>query len=791
MAKQNFLNGGYIGKLGNTVGQRWKDKKIVRTYAIPANPNTPAQQEVRQLFATANRLAQQAMTINGHQGVWDTSQKPEYSQRVGQAMRRLRLGYSEQDSLPLYPEGQSPAVAVEILGYSYDFLTNTYTFNTRGFGAQAPSAMEISFYSPLFYLNGAFTENVIHAQVNYAQNTFTVDLSASNTTDGQQVKTNFQQAMNLGFVAMQAEFYDNMGAFLNNISFARKYAIANQLYDFDQSLSIVETSDKIVFAQNFTAGAIQGTVNPVTTAGFPMVYKVSSVNTYYAGLSQETLNSTFITQNANTPQQFSLISGHNSGNLEESTATTWALTVGATQPRIYKDTSTFQYPQPLTKPVLQNATLDPNYFIFEFDQDLAAVGAYNATLAGNYYDVTAADPTQAKAYQVVGAATITTNTVRVPRNANPNIQYGWIGTGSFTFSARDSSAIPELSCQIESSFSGVIGLAQGTATETNNTTVGNYSGKTIGGNWTASIANSTAYGNNYYHKLAAKLTYIDGTSETKTLAELTSFPTNAATAKTISGFTAGKEIRTMEFLDLSANGATGTNAPNISRNTITVPERIILDTLAWDYDYKDLSFDIPQDFPPFLKTWQATAYSIDAGTGLISSDPEDITLQAPGTTQTYTFQTANGEGFAEELPIWMENVFLYEDGTGCTSIRIRTYSPASNVKTPIGDSEDTLAAYIETATVNASAGNSVTLTVVSDTRLPAGNTIYCKTTELEAVDGTLIAELDGEGTVLTENSVRIETTGNYVTGTNYNLRMDSTPGFWTGVQSNLEIFYTE
>lgn len=791
MAKQNFLNGGYIGKLGNTVGQRWKDKKIVRTYAIPTNPNTPAQQEVRQLFATANKLAQQAMTINGHQGVWDTSKSPEYSQRVGQAMRRLRLGYSEQDSVPLYPEGQSPAVAVEILGYSYDFLTNTYTFNTRGFGTQAPSVMEITFYSPLFYLNGAFTENVIHGKVNYTQNTFTVDLSANNTTDGQQVKTNFQQAINLGFVAMQAEFYDNMGAFLNNISFARKYAITNQLYDFDPSLPIVDTTDKIVFIQNFTAGAIQGTVNPVTTTGFPMVYKVSSENTYYAGLTQETLNSAFITQNSNNPQQFSLISGHASGNLEESTATTWALTVGATQPRIYKDTSTFQYPQPLTKPVLQNATLDSTYFIFEFDQDLTAAGVFYAKLAGNYYDVTAADPTQAKQYQVVGVRTINANTVKISRNENPNIQNGWIGTGSFTFTRNDNSAMPELDCQIESSFSGVIGLAQGTATETNNTTLGNYSGKTIGGNWSASVANSVAYGNNYYHKLAVKLTYIDGTSETKELAELTSFPTNAPTAKTISGFTAGKEIRTMEFLDLSVNGATGTNAPNISRNTITVPTSITLDTLAWDYDWQELSFELPQDFPPFLKTWEATAYSIEAGTGVVSSDPENIILQAPGTTQTYTFQTANGDGFAEGLPIWLENVFLYEDGTECTSIRIRAYSPTSNVRRPIGDADTILTATLQAATVDASAGDSVTMNITSDTRLPVGNTIYCRAVEIEATDDTLIAELDGEGTVLNQSSVRIETTGNYETGTNYNLKLSSFDGFWTGVQDNFEIFYTE
>ena len=78
MAIQNFLNGGYIGKLGQTVGQRWKDKKIIRTYVVPKNPNTPAQKQMREQFATANRLAQQAMTINGHQGIWDTSKVPEY-----------------------------------------------------------------------------------------------------------------------------------------------------------------------------------------------------------------------------------------------------------------------------------------------------------------------------------------------------------------------------------------------------------------------------------------------------------------------------------------------------------------------------------------------------------------------------------------------------------------------------------------------------------------------------------------------------------------------------------------
>lgn len=103
MAKQNFLKGGYVGKLGQTVGQRWKDKRIIRTYTKPRNPRTPAQQAMRQNFATANKLAQQAMNINGNQGIWDTSKAPEYSLRVGQAMRMLQAGVPPDQAVPLYP----------------------------------------------------------------------------------------------------------------------------------------------------------------------------------------------------------------------------------------------------------------------------------------------------------------------------------------------------------------------------------------------------------------------------------------------------------------------------------------------------------------------------------------------------------------------------------------------------------------------------------------------------------------------------------------------------------------
>lgn len=124
MSRQDFFNGGFYGKLGNTVGRRWKDKRILQTYTIPANPRTPAQQSNRALFATACRLAQQAMTVNGHDGLWDTSKIPEFSARLGQALRALREGKPEADAFPLYPDGYSPAITLDISGYTYP---NTYT----------------------------------------------------------------------------------------------------------------------------------------------------------------------------------------------------------------------------------------------------------------------------------------------------------------------------------------------------------------------------------------------------------------------------------------------------------------------------------------------------------------------------------------------------------------------------------------------------------------------------------------------------------------------------------------
>ena len=50
MGIMNLLKADWKGKVGQTVGAKWKNKSTIRTYSIPADPKTAAQLEVRDAF---------------------------------------------------------------------------------------------------------------------------------------------------------------------------------------------------------------------------------------------------------------------------------------------------------------------------------------------------------------------------------------------------------------------------------------------------------------------------------------------------------------------------------------------------------------------------------------------------------------------------------------------------------------------------------------------------------------------------------------------------------------------
>ena len=56
MGTLNILKAAYYGKIGETVGAKWKNKHTVRVLTIPSNPNTMAQQTVRTGFKDISKF---------------------------------------------------------------------------------------------------------------------------------------------------------------------------------------------------------------------------------------------------------------------------------------------------------------------------------------------------------------------------------------------------------------------------------------------------------------------------------------------------------------------------------------------------------------------------------------------------------------------------------------------------------------------------------------------------------------------------------------------------------------
>lgn len=125
MAIFNTLAGGYYGKLGATVGQRWKNKRTLRTYVIPANPRTEKQQANRGTFKEAIFYAQVAQAMNPKTKVFDTSTMTLWNKRMSLA-RSLQTSFARDlERLPLYPESFTPPILIERLGAFSEYRSAT------------------------------------------------------------------------------------------------------------------------------------------------------------------------------------------------------------------------------------------------------------------------------------------------------------------------------------------------------------------------------------------------------------------------------------------------------------------------------------------------------------------------------------------------------------------------------------------------------------------------------------------------------------------------------------------
>ena len=108
MAIQNFLSGGYYGKLGQTIGQRWKNKRTVKSYAVPTNPRTEKQQANRGRFANGVKLAQLAQAATYRSLLFSSESNTEWALRMSVAKNATDSGITGLDAVPLCPTGFVP-----------------------------------------------------------------------------------------------------------------------------------------------------------------------------------------------------------------------------------------------------------------------------------------------------------------------------------------------------------------------------------------------------------------------------------------------------------------------------------------------------------------------------------------------------------------------------------------------------------------------------------------------------------------------------------------------------------
>lgn len=166
MAKQNFIGGGYYGKLGDTVGQRWKNKRTIRTYVIPRNPRTDVQQANRARFKNLVPYAQLGLSANKGATVFIKENMTEWQARMSACSYFNSLGYNELDLVPLYPADYVAPYVISIVKrtnkvkdtFQYLEVVGTLPNNTRSVTVLAKYVQGAEKPSEVYLFEGVFEQ---------------------------------------------------------------------------------------------------------------------------------------------------------------------------------------------------------------------------------------------------------------------------------------------------------------------------------------------------------------------------------------------------------------------------------------------------------------------------------------------------------------------------------------------------------------------------------------------------------------------------------------------------------
>ena len=168
MAIQNFLSGGYYGKLGATVGQRWKNKRTIRTYVKPANPRTEVQQANRNKFANAVTFAQMGMQMNYYATVFIDPNFTHWNYRMKVARELRNQGLTDLDLIPLYPTSFVPPILIQNVKISGVQGQKHITFSTVGLNYNTDRVLSLMF--AIYNENDAFLGYKLYLGYYYASN---------------------------------------------------------------------------------------------------------------------------------------------------------------------------------------------------------------------------------------------------------------------------------------------------------------------------------------------------------------------------------------------------------------------------------------------------------------------------------------------------------------------------------------------------------------------------------------------------------------------------------------------
>ena len=168
MAIQNFLSGGYYGKLGATVGQRWKNKRTIRTYVIPANPRTEVQQANRGKFANAVVFAQMGLQMNYYATVFEDPNFTRWNYRMKVARELKDKGMLDLDLIPLYPTSFIPPTLIQSIKVSGVQGTKHITFTVEGLTSNVDRVLSLMF--AIYDENDTFLGYKLYLGYYYASN---------------------------------------------------------------------------------------------------------------------------------------------------------------------------------------------------------------------------------------------------------------------------------------------------------------------------------------------------------------------------------------------------------------------------------------------------------------------------------------------------------------------------------------------------------------------------------------------------------------------------------------------